>query len=326
MSIGEQVSNSIKEQNKYLYNYIHKLEFLVLNSQQESENTDFKFKRIIDHIAHLLPTKIEDPREVIRALRSIEMMNDHYDQDSAQKDATTSDPVDKDFLLEALGADYKSINNIELGFVPNSNGQPRHIFGELDSTQQAHKKLDLARSVKCATELTVEEIRELTQPRSINGNYKRTKERFTILKSAKSYTSNPNTKEGQIIKGKDNDRNIEYMSQRSQELRRLLKQGFKKKRDSKRKRKLQEHRDAQIYKMPDSKEFNNDAFDSLKISKKNGSRIENGADQESPVVSTSNDYKIRLHSHELGSSQLPCSLPRQYNDPREEVYANIINN
>jgi len=273
-----------------------------------------------------LPAKIQNPKEVIRALRSIEMMKDHQDQDSAQKDAPTSDPANKDFLLEALGADYKAINNIELGFMPNSNGRTRHTLGELDSTLQLHKKLDLMRSVKCAPELTVEEIREQSLSKSFNHDHKRIQERFTILKSGKLRRSHQDTKEGNTIKEKDSDMNIKYMTHRSQELRKLLKQGFKKKRDSKRKRKLQEQRDTQIYKMPNIKEFNNDAFDSLTITKKNNSLCENGGQQVIPAASSSNDYKIRLPSYELAGGQLPRSLPGQHNDAREEVYVNSNNN
>lgn len=302
------------------------MEFLILDSQQETENTEFKFKRIINHIVHLLPSKIDHPKEVIRALRSIEMMNDHHDQDSAQKAAPTSDPVNKDFLLEALGADCKSINNIEHGFMPNSNGKSRQSIGEFDSTLHGHRKLDLARSVKCAPELALEEIREQSLAKSINQDHKRTQERFTILKSTKSRISNQDFREEKTINGKDTDRNREYMSHRSQELRKLLKQGFKKKRDSKRKRKLQEQRDTQTYKMPNSKEFNNDAFDNLTISRKNNSFYENGVQQALPIIPSSNDYKIRLPSHEITGGQFPHSLSGQHSDAREEVYANSNNN
>ena len=110
------VSKSIEEQNKYLYNYIHKLEFLLTQSHEERASSALKFKRVFSHIVHQLSGAQAEPGSALQALKRIQMMEsvDANVHPTGETSAIISEK--KDFVLEALAGGSKPFNNYESGY------------------------------------------------------------------------------------------------------------------------------------------------------------------------------------------------------------------
>ena len=121
---------SIEEQNKYLFDYIHKLEYLVLQSQKERANTSAKFTKILDHIKHGLGKLNKINSKVHEALKKISVMKCEDLSDIPEKQPASSEPDDKDFLYETLGTGSKPIENLEVGFAVNFEPRIRQVNHE----------------------------------------------------------------------------------------------------------------------------------------------------------------------------------------------------
>ena len=322
-----------------MYNYLHKLEFLILESQNKRTDTARKFKTIIDHIAHSLPKAATDPEDAQSTLRGILGMQSREDADGSQKEPRPSDPPEKDFLFEALGAGSKPFNNMDQGFVSNSGGRFKNGAGEQDTGEATHRKIDLLRSVKSAYALSNQLDSGLPQENSRGAFGRRSKERFSIQNRTISETEGDKAAGGLVKASEDSVANVEFIKHQYHELRHLLKQKTKKKRETKRKRKSHEQRDSNQYKMPENREFNSDAFDNLKIGRKlasasipqevnggnhfrensfNGNclneRICNVPEQ------LPNPYKIKLQNYEFAGNQYHQSLQGQFQPQREDLF------
>lgn len=318
---------------------MHKLEFLILESQNKRTDTARKFKTIIDHIIHSLPKSALDQEAAQSTLREILMMQSSEDVDRLQKEPPLSEPTEKDFLFEALGAGSKPFNNMEQGFVSNSGGRFKNGAGEQDTGEVTHRKIDLLRSVKSAYALSNQLVSEVPQANSRETFRRRSNKRFTIQNRTISDIDGDKAVEG-LVKANDNSVvNIEFIKHQYHELRHLLRQKTKKKRDVKRKRKFHEQKDNHPYKMPENREFNNDAFDSLKISKKlPSSSIPHDANGGNHFRENSfngnclneriynvpeqipNPYKIKLQNFDFAGNQYHQSLQGQLNASREDLF------
>jgi hypothetical protein len=318
---------------------MHKLEFLILESQDKRTNTESKFKTIIDHIIHSLPKTEIGSKVVQRTLRDILMMQSSEDVDTTQKEPPLSGPIEKDFLFEALGAGSKPFNNMENGFVSNSGGGFKNGMGEQDTGEVTHRKIDLLRSVKSAYALCNQLISGLPQENSTGVFWRRSKERFAIQNPIISEIDGGKVAE-KLVKPRDSSvANVEFIKHQYHELRHLLKQETKKKRDVKRKRKSHEQKDNNSYKMPENREFNNDAFDNLKISKKlpsNSVALETNGGSHFRENSFNgnclnermynvpeqnlNPYKIKLQNFDFADNQYHQSLQSQFQGPREDLF------
>ena len=117
------VSKSLDAQNKYLYNYIHKLEFLISQSQQERSRVPLKFKRIIGHIDHHLASENMGGEAAHRVLKSLQTQENDHENYPNKKEQLGEISGGRDFLLEALNPGPKPFNNNEKGYGSNFGEQ-----------------------------------------------------------------------------------------------------------------------------------------------------------------------------------------------------------
>lgn len=88
----------MKQQNKYLYNYIHKLEFLISQNQKDRVNYDLKFKKLVSHITYSFTKKNFISENLVRALKSIEGMGPEDTMAYAKKEISYLDALDDNNL------------------------------------------------------------------------------------------------------------------------------------------------------------------------------------------------------------------------------------
>mmetsp|Transcript_4173 Transcript_4173/g.5096 ORF Transcript_4173/g.5096 Transcript_4173/m.5096 type:complete len:119 (-) Transcript_4173:611-967(-) len=107
MSVGSKISKSIEQQNEYLLNYIHKLEFLILQSQKERADIAFKFKKIVSHLVLELSRVNKMDAKAYRTLKGIVISPSEDSTDSTQPQSLASERDEKDFLQETLDLSSK---------------------------------------------------------------------------------------------------------------------------------------------------------------------------------------------------------------------------
>lgn len=110
------VSRSVKEQNKYLFNYANKLEFLISQTHKERANQHFKFKKMVSHIVEGLTHKNIMTKEADRALRLVQVMTAEDTQRTTRIEQTLPDAHEGDFLREALISGSKPLNYLDQGY------------------------------------------------------------------------------------------------------------------------------------------------------------------------------------------------------------------
>jgi hypothetical protein len=151
----------MEEQNKYLYNYVHKLEFLITQSQQERAEFPLKFKRVISHIVHSLAPNIIDEKKMHRVLKSIEITKPDLDEGQVRKELATEESTHKDFLLEALSFGSKPFNNYESGYMPNISEKSDADPKADQSPWGSIKKTEIETSAGVGDKTQLHKIREL---------------------------------------------------------------------------------------------------------------------------------------------------------------------
>lgn len=273
-------------------------------------------------------------------LKRIDMMAYDDSDDVSKKDIPTEESEDRDWLLDTLTTGPKPFNNIDNGFVANFGGRGG-TSTEMDSNDRyALRKIETTKRIKYTNKVSLKEIEELVQkPYKVRSRRKSNK-RFAPPKIDEKSLGDTETTEVSSKEEVNNHPTATLMKHNNEELLSLLKQSVQKKRDLKMKRKLKEEKEAPVPVYPKSQEFSSDAFDSLKIGRKDYSEnvtpVTNGTNHHNQYVPESytplyerpydnyaqipSEYKSKATDYEFSSNNYHQGLQKQYSDSREELF------
>lgn len=236
------VSRSIKDQNKYLFNYANKLEFLICQTHKERANHDFKFKKMVSHIVDGLTHKSIMTKETDRSLKLVQVMTAEDTLRTTKIEQTLSDALDDDFLREALISGPKSSNYLNQGFASETRNKDP-LLSDIDEDRgTTNVQVEGLGSVKW----NLNRLRHTAPIMQLFQN-KRTQ-------GTGSYLSGQDEKFSEFIQAEWN--NLEQV--KSQAVKRKIKEKFK---ELKVKHSASES-------IPNNHDFNNEMFNNLEISRR----------------------------------------------------------
>lgn len=144
-----------------MYNYIHKLEFLIKQSQQERADSALNFKRVIGHLVHEATKSNIEPQTTFHELKRI--LAKEYEDGNVylDREKLEENPDKRDFVLEALAAGSKPFNNYESGYVPTHGIRTKTSLKPEMLQWSSTKRTDIEAGLYGSERLKVERVRRL---------------------------------------------------------------------------------------------------------------------------------------------------------------------
>lgn len=144
-----------------MYNYIHKLEFLIKRSQQERADSALNFKRVISHLVHEATKSNVEPQTAFHELRRI--LAKEYEDGNVLHDGDKLEPNSekRDFVLEALAAGSKPFNNYESGYVPANGNRTKTSLKPEMLQWSSTKRTEIGDDLYGSDRRKVERVRRL---------------------------------------------------------------------------------------------------------------------------------------------------------------------
>ncbi len=266
-SVGHIVSKSIEEQNKYLYNYIHKLEFLVKQSQKERADIALKFKSIVSHIVHHLSVNNINSKNALQILKNIQKAKNEQDEVSWATEGPDNNCEQKDFLFEALGGGSKPFNNYESGYVPITAEKTKSSTKVVRVPWYSLKGVETREGQYTSDKAKVDRVRQLWNGSKIKRNLNKRNERFETgtIKRQRNNNEDSGSEFEEVLLANKTSELIDYHSQK---LANLWRETQKKKREKKEKEKLVEEKEEDEASVLIHNSIHSDAFENISIKKR----------------------------------------------------------
>jgi hypothetical protein len=109
----------------YLFNYIHKLEFLISKIVQDRADFDLKFKKLVSHISRRLTQKNILSGDLDRVLKCIHVMTPQDSDALAKKRGDDEEPQENTDLRKLVGES----SNLNQGYASEQNGYAERMEG-----------------------------------------------------------------------------------------------------------------------------------------------------------------------------------------------------
>lgn len=296
------VSRSVKEQNKYLFNYIHKLEFLICQTHKERTNHSFKFKKLVGHIINGFTHKNIMNEDLNRALKFIDIMTPEDLQSQTKKDLTITEAQDDDFLQQTLSSSSKSLNNLNQGYAVEVQSRNQSSIGVEETNRAIDNTAEALGSINWRRDKPVDADNDNIQTSSnlsslnniFGGSIKLTKQENV------SETSNINIK---CSNEQDKQANMQqFMLAEWKQVPTLLNKESKRKRKEKNKQlKLRQSMSEHIL---SHQAFNNEIFNNLEICRRDVSpsnrnrlpNINNGNTDAPNMIQQNNMHSYNIYN------------------------------
>lgn len=260
---------SVKSQNLYLFNYIHKLEYLIMQSCKERAKSASKYKAMVSHIIKKVDQNNLLTKDAYKVLKLIEAMPEHKIDEDANRPSNTEDSHQKDTLYKTLN--YRPQSEAgqleEAGMPTNYQGLVEPRLKELDTAETLATPLDLdwinteSSKITSANRLQTEPRNSNLEDRLIpNSNEEAPKSSRKHLKSTQALQENT-----------ERSKYLSYMKSEWNHLSAIQREIPKRKRQVKLELK-EESKHGQGHAYPSSMSFSVDMFNNLEIQKKAGSQ------------------------------------------------------
>lgn len=148
----------------YLFNYIHKLEYLISKTQKDRANYKLKFKKLVSHIVHSFTNKNLLNENLERMLKLIDIMSPQDNPNQGKKEIRSADVRDINSLLRLIEGTSKSSINSNKGYVSKSTHHDQLYSSPGDLTMASNTPYGTPRVVNWVKDAAV--IKSGTQSRN----------------------------------------------------------------------------------------------------------------------------------------------------------------